>query len=415
MTFIRLAAALLLISSCAAQEIPSAAPSEVGLSAEKLDRIGPAVQKMIDRDQMAGAQVVVARHGKVAYFQSFGKANVESGAPIKPDTIFRIYSMTKSITSVAVMMLVDDGRVKLDDPISKHIPELAGLKVYAGGKEPDWKLVEAKREITVRDLLRHSAGLTYGFFGATSVDAAYRDRGVLAPDHDLAEMIRRLAKIPLLYQPGTQFNYSVSVDVLGRLVEVVSGKSLDAFFQERIFGPLEMKDTGFWVPAEKTDRLATNYGPGAGGKLRVVDDPKTSTYRSKPALLSGGGGLASTARDYLRFCQMMLSGGELGGRRILKRETVAQMTVNQLPPEATPIQMGLLKMQGVGFGLGFSVRVAAGAGGVEGEYGWGGAASTHFWISPKHDLVVVALEQYMPFTPRLADAVKPIVYEAVEK
>jgi len=263
--------------------------------------------------------------------------------------------------------------------------------------------------------LRHTSGLTYGFFGVTAVDAAYRDQGVLTPDHDLAEMIRRLARIPLLHQPGTQFNYSVSVDVLGRLVEVVSGKTLDQFFQERIFAPLEMKDSGFWVPAEKLGRLATNYGPGQGGKLRVVDDPKTSTYRGKPALLSGGGGLASTARDYLRFCQMVLNGGELGGKRLLKKETVAQMTQNQLPDEATPIRMGALKMDGVGFGLGFSVRVAAAGSGVVGEYGWGGAASTHFWISPAHDLIVVALEQYMPFTPRLADVVRPIVYEAVEK
>jgi CubicO group peptidase (beta-lactamase class C family) len=265
--------------------------------------------------------------------------------------------------------------------------------------------------------MRHTSGLTYGLFGNTPVDKLYLKHSVLmAPNDDLAGLITRLGKLPLLYQPGTHFNYSVSTDVLGRLVEVVSGKSLDEFFQERIFTPLAMKDSGFFVPEDKLSRFAACYGPAPGGGLKVTDTFGSNRYHQRPKLLSGGGGLVSTARDYGRFCQMILQGGELEGKRLLRRDTVAEMTKNQLPDEAMPINLGGVARNGIGFGLGFSVVVDPGKipiAIVKSEYGWGGAASTHFWISPKHELVVVLLQQYMPFQMKLEQAVKPVVYAAI--
>ena len=336
--------------------------------------------------------------------------------PMRRDTIFRIYSMSKPITSVAVMMLYEEGKLRLDDPLSKHIAQFKGLKVVADPSQAEIAEVESKREMTVRDLLRHTSGLTYGLSAATAVDRIYRKAAILdRQGGTLEDMVEKLGKIPLLHQPGTTWHYSVSTDVLGRLVEVVSGQTLDVFFAERIFEPLEMKDTGFFVPAEKIGRFATNYGPGAGG-LRVVDDATTSRYIKKATFLSGGGGLVSTADDYMRFCLMLFGGGEFGGKRLLAAETVAMMTRNQLPKEAFPIGFGLAKRRGVGFGLGFSVRVRPTdweASSHVGEYGWGGAASTHFWISPNDEIVVVALTQYMPYSDRVERKLKPIVYDAI--
>jgi len=395
-----------------ADELPQARPEQVGISASKLDHANKVVQAMVEKKEFAGAVTVVARDGKVVDWKAVGLMDVAKGTPMKTDTIFRIYSMTKPITTVAAMMLWEEGKFQLDEPVSKYIPELKELRVYVGPKD---ETVPAKREITIRDLMRHTAGFTYGAFGDTPVDRMYRKQKLLDRNSTLQEFIGKLATIPLQYQPGTRFHYSMAVDVLGRLVEVVSGKSLDAYFEQRIFKPLDMVDTAFYVPASKVDRFATNYGPG----LIVIDNPAKSPYLNPPKLFSGGGGLVSTARDYTRFCQMLLNDGELLGTRLLKRETVEMMTQNQLPPEALPMAMpaGSKSDNGLGFGLGFAVRMAPNPDdptAVVGEYFWGGAASTGFTICPPNRTVGIALTQFMPYTPRLAEAFKRAVNAAVE-
>lgn len=396
-------------------ELPTASPEQVGLSSTKLAETRAALQELVDRERIAGGIVVVARQGKVAQFETCGLMDIESEEPMKRDTIFRIYSMTKPITSVAAMILFEEGKLKLDDPVSKYIPEFEGLKVVADQNSEEISTVAATREVTVRDLMRHTSGLTYGIFGNTNVDKLYRKNMELSGDKmTLEEMAQKLADIPLLYQPGTKWHYSVSADVLGRVVEVASGQSLDIFFADRIFEPLGMEDTAFHVPAEKMDRFATNYGPKPEGGLQPIDKPETTRYANKPAFLSGGGGLVSTASDYMRFCLMLLNNGKLGDTRLLKGRTVRMMTRDQLPKQAYPIGSG--GRAGVGFGLGFSVRVEptdqAPASRV-GEYGWGGMASTHFWISPRDKTAVVVLTQRIPYSNQAENAVKPIVYDAI--
>ena len=385
-----------------AGQIPTCAPQDVGMSQAKLDRVSSAVQALVDREKVAGASVLVSRKGQVAFFETFGMMDLAEAKPVAEDTIFRFYSMTKPVTSVAVMMLVEQGKVRLDDPVSKYIASLGGLKVYV-----ESGILEATtREMTVRDLLRHTSGLTYGFFGDTEVDKRYVKAGVLDRKTSLSTMAKKLGNMPLLYQPGTRWHYSVSTDVLGHLVEVVSGETLDVFFQQRIFEPLGMTDTGFHVPSDEVARFSVCYGPKQDGGLRVSDDPYRSRFLKRPGLLSGGGGLVSTMGDYLRFCQMLLNRGTLNGKRLLRRGTVEMMTKNQLP-EGT-------SWNGEGFGLGFSVRTTEGRDDT-GEYGWGGAASTHFWISPRHELIVIALSQLMPYSGQLENAVKPLVYESIVK
>jgi CubicO group peptidase (beta-lactamase class C family) len=409
-------AALILFALPVAQagELPTAKPEEVGLDAAKLQAARAAVQALIEKKEMAGAILAVARHGKVVLFEALGEAEAGSGKAMKTDTIVRIYSMTKPITTVAAMILVDEGKIRLDDPVSKFLPEFKNLRVHAG---KEGETVDAKREVTIRDLMRHTSGLSYGF-GNSPVDLLYKKQGVLARGDTLPDLITKLGKVPLVSQPGTRWRYSASTDVLGRVVEVVSGRPLDEFFVERIFKPLDMKDTGFLVPEDQLDRFAANHGLDKEKKLIVTETPAKSRYRTKPKMLSGGGGCVSTARDYLRFCQMLLNGGELEGTRILKAETVALMRQNQLSEEAMKAKNGGNADVGDGFGLGFGVRVGKdnpAAGSAVGEYYWGGAASTHFWISPRQDLIVVALEQFMPNRPRLQQAIKPLIYQSVKE
>jgi len=384
-----------------AGELPITSPENVGMSSEKLARTKSSIQALIDNEKIAGASIIVARKGKIVLFETFGMMDQKAKKPMQPDTIFRIYSMTKPITSVAAMMLYEQGKLKLDDPISKYIPEFKGLKVYSeSGKHDD-----QVRHMSVRDLLRHTSGLTYGYFGNTAVDKMYRANGVLNRKSSLQDMINQLSGIPLLYQPGTKWHYSVSTDVLGYLVQKVSGQPLNKFFRQKIFKPLDMKDTAFYVPNEKVNRFAACYGPKQNGGLRIVDDPAKSQYLTQANLYSGGGGLVSTARDYMRFSQMLLNKGQLDGKRLLRSETVEMMTLNQLPDS---VKRG----EGEGFGLGFSVRLRDGRF-PQGEYGWGGAASTHFWISPTDELIVIALSQYMPFSSQLQNALKSIIYESI--
>jgi CubicO group peptidase (beta-lactamase class C family) len=396
-----------------ASELPTARPGDVGLDADKIRQAHDAVRALIDKKEVAGAVVAVARKGKVVVFEALGESEAGSGKAMKTDAIVRIYSMTKPVTTVAALILVEDGKVALDDPVSKYLPEFKGLRVHTGAGD---ETVEAKRDITVRDLMRHTSGLTYGVFGDTPVDRLYKKAGVLtSPGDTLQDMMTKLGRLPLLYQPGTRWHYGVSTDVLGRVVEVASGKGLNEFFAERIFKPLDMRDSGFFVPEEKLGRFAAVHGLYKDRKLTVAEAADKGRYKAKPKLLSGGGGCVSTARDYLRFCQMLLNGGELDGVRLLRKETVAAMTRNQLPEEAMRAKNGGSAAVGDGFGLGFGVRVGKDdpeAGKAVGEFYWGGAASTHFWIAPKQELVVVALEQFMPSRPALQQAIKPLIYQA---
>jgi CubicO group peptidase (beta-lactamase class C family) len=413
------AAMLLLATSLPAAELSTANPADVGFQANLTSQIDGVVEGRVKKQEIAGAIVVVARRGKVAHFKSYGFRNVDSGEPMTNDTLIRIYSMSKPIVTVAAMTLWEEGKFKLDDPVSKYLPELAAPKVYTGQGKLEGNLVPARREVSVRDLMRHTSGYCYGSFSNTPVDQLYRSKNVLDPRGTLADMVSKLGTIPLRHQPGTKFEYSVSSDVLGRLVEVLAGKSLDQVLQERVFQPLDMQDTGFYVKEEAKSRFSATHGKTREGKLKVSDAPATSRYRKRPTMLSGGGGLVSTARDYLRFCQMLLDGGKLAETRVLKAETVAMMTKNQMPDSAMPIGVGANdRRAGTGFGLGFSVRVAAvdtahASGSVVGEFGWGGAASTHFWISPREQLIVITMRQFKPYQWRLEHDLKPIVHNAI--
>jgi CubicO group peptidase (beta-lactamase class C family) len=392
-----------------AGELPTAKPEEIGLSSAGLEKASAAVRQLVKDGKVAGTVVLAVRHGKIAFFEAQGVRDVATGKPMEKDTIFRIYSMTKPITTVAAMILYDQGRFQLDDPVSKYLPEFKGVKVYAGGKG-DMKLVAAKREMTIRDLMRHTSGLTLGF-ADTPVDELYRKNKILGPGDTLEKTVEKLGKLPLVNQPGTRFDYSVSTDVLGRLVEVLSKKSLDTVVRKQIFEPLDMKDTAYYVPEKKQNRFAAMHGRNPKGKLIVTD---------APALPSnfGGHGLVSTARDYARFCQMLLGKGQLDGKRILQEKTVALMTKNHLPAEAMPISIGGFRFpEGVGFGLGFSVLAADNKepGSRVGEYNWGGAAGTTFWTSPKDDLFVIVMQQSMPVDPLLVVTLKPLIYAAVQE
>ncbi len=404
----------MLLGPAQAEELPLAMPGDVGLSAEKLARVKTLAQGAVDKNQTAGVVVLIARRGKVAFLEAFGKLNASTGEPMTPDAIFRIHSMSKPITTAAALLLFEEGRFKLDEPVSRYLPEFKGLRVYAGRND---ETVEAKREMSIRDLMRHTSGLTYGMPNGTDVDKMYIAKGIDGPELSLAEMVAALGKLPLQDQPGTRFNYSISTDVLARLIEVLSEKPIDQFVQDRICRPLDMRDTGFMVPDDKLTRFTATHRPGDKGVLKVIDDPRTSRYRARRKYLSGGGGLVSTARDYARFCQMLLNSGQLGGVRLLRPETIEQMTSNQLPIEALPMKLNGFALPGMGFGLGVSVRLGTKSsrpGPAEGEFGWNGAASTYFWVAPKSEMVVIVLQQVQPYNFALQLALQPAIYRAIE-
>jgi CubicO group peptidase (beta-lactamase class C family) len=405
---------LTLTCALSAGELAQGTPESAGLSAAKLAVAEQGVQDLIEKQTYAGAITLVLRNEKIVEWRTYGMADLAKGKPMRKDTIFRIHSMTKPIVTVAAMVLYDEGKVQLDDPVSKYLPELKGLRVHIG---PGSTTEPARREITIRDLMRHTSGFT-NTVAADPVDQMYRQKKLLDRNISLQEFVSRLGTLPLKYQPGTKFNYGVSVDVLGRVVEVVSGRTLDVFLAERIFKPLDMVDSGFFVPAEKVERFAVVYGPGPGRRLRIVDDPPTSEYLKLPRFLSGSGGLVSTARDYARFCQMLINGGELDGTRILKGETVAEMTRNQLPAEALPMTLptlGAVPDTSLGFGLGFGLRTRASASDpsvVAGEYFWGGYASTGFVICPRDQTAIISLAQFEPLNTTLFDTFKQRVNAA---
>jgi CubicO group peptidase (beta-lactamase class C family) len=382
-------------------------PEEVGLSSQRLERIGVHFQRYIDAGKVAGTLTLVARQGQIAYFVPQGHLECEGKRPMQHDTIFRIYSMTKPITSVALMMLYEQGRFQLDDPVHKFIPAWDHLRVFVSGNHPTFVTAPPARPMSIRDLLTHTSGLTYGFMERTNVDAAYRKLGVAdmgKPGYTLKDMVDTLADLPLEFSPGTRWNYSVSTDVLGYLVEVLSGQRFDVYLREHILQPLGMHDTGFTIAEQDLARFACNYERQRDGRLQLIDAPERSQYRER-SFFSGGGGLVSTAGDYFRFTAMLRNRGALDGIRLLGRKTVELMTMNHLPGGQDLTQLAQAGMftetayAGVGFGLGFSVMLdptRAQIVGTPGEYAWGGAASTAFWIDPHEDLMVIFMTQLMP-------------------
>jgi CubicO group peptidase (beta-lactamase class C family) len=395
------------------QGLPRATPEEVGLSSERLERVGEVFQAYADEGRLAGAVGMVIRHGRVAYQDAWGMRDVAARDRVETDDIFRIYSMTKPVTSVAVMMLYEEGKFFLDDPVGRYLPELASLPVAVldQANADSIPTVRANRPMTIRDLLRHTSGLTYGIFSNTAVDQAYREGGVNGAE-TLADMVAALGEIPLMFQPGTRWNYSVSTDVLGRLVEVVSGQPFDVFLRERIFAPLRMEDTGFHVPAPKHSRLSRIYGHAGTGAQRTLQLGDTVGYLSPPTNFSGGGGLVSTAQDYARFAQMLLNGGELDGARILSPTTIDLMTTDHLHDDGASFLA-----DGWGFGLGFTVKNQPALDGLPdsvGTYYWFGVAGTSFWIDPAQDLIGIFMIQINPNRDvNFRDQFKRLVYQAV--
>ena len=434
-----------------AQELSAVRPERVGLASERLERLTAHMNQAVDDGVMVGGMGLVARKGRVAYRETYGLADREAGVPMSPDTLFRIYSMTKPITGVAVMMLYEEGRFFLNDPIGRYLPELANLMVVAtadgdseGASAEAQAHTEAQgggdsaaagdavptreplRQPSIRDLLTHTAGFTYGIFGHTRVDELYRQAELITGDMRLREFTRRLGAIPLQYDPGTRWHYSVSVDVQGALVEAVSGMSLGEFLQSRLFGPLGMVDTSFVVPEEEWARVAQLYSPAGtpatdayaafmtendAVALEVADERWNELYRVGARFESGGGGLVSTAADYLRFCQMLLNGGELDGVRILSPKSVQLMTSDH-----TGYLAEGFGGSGYGFGLGVAVALDPGAIGElssVGEYNWGGAAGTRFWIDPQEELIGVFMVQSIPHRTRLGNEFRNLVYQAI--
>jgi CubicO group peptidase (beta-lactamase class C family) len=401
-----------------AADLPTATPEDLGFSSERLARIGPAIQGEIERGQYPGAVILVARKGQIVYFESFGQLDPASGKPMTKDAIFRLYSMTKPYTSVAAMMLMEEGRLRVTDPVSKYIPAFAKLEVSVASTDPITGVaryfnVPVDREITIQDLLRHTSGFVYGAYTAhPKVKELYAKEGVDWKEVTPAEQIERLAKVPLAHQPGSTFEYSLSTDVLGRVIEVISGMTLGQFLQERIFTPLAMTDSAFIVPQEKRDRLAQPFATdkATNTPINLLD----VTVQQKND--AGGAGSVGTAADYARFLQMMINGGQLDGVRLLSRTTVQYMTADHLGDAKASGATTL--PAGTGFGLGFAVRRETGrfeVTGSAGEYYWAGAAGTGFYVDPKEDLICVWMTQGQPGMARRYDRYlfKQLVYQAI--
>jgi CubicO group peptidase (beta-lactamase class C family) len=398
------------------------APKRAGFAPERINRITDHLDKnYVAPGKIAGCQTLVARHGHVAYFKSLGLMDRERRKPMTDDTIFRLYSMTKPIASVALMTLFEQGHFQLNDPVSRFIPAWRDHKVWVSGEGSSMETAAPARPMTMRHVLSHTGGLTYG---ATNhpVDRAYREVGVgRGTGETLSGFADKLAKVPLRYQPGERWMYSLSTDVCGYLVEAISGKTFDQYLQETIFDPLDMKDTSFMVAPRKADRFAANYERQADKSLKLIDDPERSNYLKQPTFFSGGGGLTGTTADYLRFCEMLRRGGELNGVRILGPRTIEVMHLNHLAggKDLSGMAIGAFSetaYEGVGFGLGFAMtlgQVEAGALGG-GDYYWGGAASTIFWVDPKEDMVIIFMTQLMPSaTFNFRGQLRNIIYSAI--
>jgi CubicO group peptidase (beta-lactamase class C family) len=396
----------------------------LGLDSARLDRITPYFQeKYVAAGKLPGALTLVWRRGEIAHLGVSGHARVETGQKLSEDTIFRIYSMTKPITSIAVMMLMEEGKISLDDPVHRHIPAWRNLRVFEGGIDGLWRTRPTDQPMRIVDLLRHTSGLTYGFQNRTNVDAAYRARkiGEIDKAGTLDTMIEALADVPLEFSPGEKWNYSVSTDVLGYIVEKVSGQKFEDFLRARIFGPLGMNETAFHVPEGQEHRFANCYFAGPGGAMLLQDSAEGSSFLTPPSFVSGGGGLVGTARDYLRFCRMLVNGGTLDGVRYVSPKTLALMSANHLPGgvDLPAISVSLFSeatFHGTGFGLGFAVNTSPAKAllpGTAGDISWGGAASTYFFVDPVEDLIAIFMTQLMPSTAYpLRREFRTLVYSA---
>jgi CubicO group peptidase (beta-lactamase class C family) len=409
-------------------------PASIGFSASRLARLDAVMrQRYVDTGRLPGILTMIYRRGTLAHLGMAGSIDLERDKPMREDAIFRIYSMTKPITAVALMMLVEEGQIGLDDDVATHIPSWKNLGVYATGvpsivpvTDSAYLTTPVERPMKVVDLVTHTSGLTYGFLNRTAVDDAYRRAHVadFNAEGGLDGMIERLATLPLEFSPGTAWNYSVSIDVMGYLVQKLSGMRFGEFLRTRLFEPLGMTDTAFWCPPEKLGRFASCYQPGDRGGLKVQDDAGNSFFATPPALESGGGGLVSTAHDYMRFCRMMLQGGTLDGVQILSPKTVALFSLNHLPGNreiaemAPPGMFSEASYSGVGFSIGCGVNIDVAKTrlpGTLGEYFWGGAASTAFWIDPKEELAVVFMTQAIGSDARLTlrRDLRTLVYSAM--
>lgn len=409
--------AAMLAPAFAATPLPVAAPAEVGLSAERLQLIADNVRQWIDRKELPGAVVMVARHGRLAYVTTQGMRDAAAGDPLREDSIFRLYSMTKPVTTVAAMTLVEEGRLALNDPVHRYIPEFKDMRVGTESFDPrtgavTFSTAPAKRAMTVGDLMRHTAGFTYGppLSTRTQIQRMYQEAGIWSQSWVLADFALALARLPLVHEPGTAWEYGHSTDVLGRVVEVASGKTLDRAFQERIFAPVGMRDTAFSLSADRISRLAQPQPDPVTGKT-----PELIDFTQPQGFFAGGHGLVGTAADYLRFAQMLLDGGTLDGRRVLGPRTIEYMASNHMHAGISP-GSGFLPGPGYGFGLGFAVRTDRGAAdynGSVGDYFWGGYAGTYFWIDPKEGLAVVFLTTEPVRRAQYRTALRQLVYQAI--
>ena len=395
-----------------------------GFSVDRLEHLTAHLDKYVDDGRFPGCSCLVTRHGEEAYFHAFGRRDVDRDLAMERDTVVRIYSMSKPITSVALMMLYEEGKFQLDDPVSKFIPRWSDLNVYEHGENETMVTSPMTVPLTVKHLLTHTSGLTYGFMNSHPVDAMYRNASIGGDRQGstLEDMIDDLAGIPITFTPGSRWNYSVATDVCGYLVQLFSDTDLDVFVRERITEPLEMNDAGYRVRSSSKDKFAACYRYKRGGGFELQDDPTTSPYHQRPTFLSGGGGMVATVDDYGRFAQMLLNRGELDGHRILGRKTVEYMATNHMPGNVDLAAMGQpvfseTSYHGIGFGLGFSVVLDPAAAGVldsPGEFAWGGAASTYFWVDPLEDMTVVFLTQLLPSsTHPIRRELKTLIYQAI--
>ena len=412
----KIVASLLMMSIAAqAEPLPDVSPKSVGMSSDRLGRIVPVMQGYVDRGEVSGITTAVTRHGKIVHMESVGLRDIESKLAMTRDTIFRIYSMAKPITAVAAMILYEEGKFKLTDPVADYLPQFEDVKVYVSGTVDSLELIAADPVPTIHDLLRHTSGLTYGG-EKTAVNSLYGAADLWNRELTLEQQVAKLADLPLQHQPGTAFEYSMSFDVLGLLVQVISGQPFEIFLEERIFAPLGMVDTGFYVPKNKLDRFAINYQWTDEETLKPVDEDDPPEYTVPPKRPGGGGGLVSTVDDYLRFCQMMLNGGELDGQRVLMPATVRFMRMNHLKPDQ---EMVTGYGPGGGYGLGFAVLLNPamnGRIGNVGEVAWGGLAKTFFWIDPKEDLVYMVWTQlFRSGIPDFVTKMHPLVHAALLK
>lgn len=401
-------------------------PEDLGFDARRLPRIADLTHRYVDEGKMPCSLVAVIRHDEEVYRDAYGMADRERGTPVAEDTVFRLFSMTKPITSIGLLQLVERGIVKLEDPVSVYIPEFADTEVYVRGGVDDYETRPPDRPIEVVDLLRHTAGLSYAFLEAHPVDAIYAAAGMgtfTRETRPLEEVARELAALPLAFSPGDHWGYSMATDICGRVIEVASGRRLGEYLAEHVTGPLGMGETAFWARPDQHARLAANYAATPDETLMLIDDPERSALREPPVFEGGGGGMVGTIDDYLRFCRCLLGGGELDGERVIGRKTLQYATRNHLPGGRTVAEMWLsetfaeAQMTGMGFGLGFSVLTDAVANRLvasEGEFAWGGAASTGFWVDPVEDLAVVFMTQQVPSSQYpLRRELRNVVYGAL--